>query len=230
MSTLVDGFLWLFAAEHWSGNDGIPTRVWEHVQVSLISLLIAALIAVPLGLWIGHRRQGGFVTVQVANVGRSIPSLAILSFMLLLAIELWPTLAFGFPPVVAALVLLAVPVILINTYIGVREVDADVVEAARGMGLTGRQILSRVEVPLAVPLVLTGLRLAAVQIVATAGLWAIAAGGALGRYIVDGFALREFDRIVAGAILIALLTIAIDAAFTLITRAASPRLTSRARR
>jgi len=221
-----EGLQWLVANEHWSGTDGIPHRVWEHVQVSFIALVIAAVIAVPLGLWVGHTRKAQFLTVQLSNVGRAIPSLAVLSIAFLLAVKLSPTLAFGFPPVVLALIVLAIPVILINTYVGIQQVEPDTVEAARGMGLSGRQILFGIELPLAAPLILTGLRLAAVLIVATAGLWALTAGGALGRYIVDGFALQETDRVVAGAILIAALAIAVDLVFTVFTRLASPRLTS----
>jgi osmoprotectant transport system permease protein len=223
---LLQGLRWLVESDHWSGPDGIPLRVWEHVQLSLIALLIAALIAVPLGLLVGHTRRGQFFTVQLANLGRSIPSLAFLSIAFLLAVKLWPTAAFGFPPVVVALTLLGIPAILINTYVGIQQVDPDTVEAARGMGLSGRQILFGIEVPLAAPLIFTGLRLAAVQIVATAGLWALTAGGALGRYIVDGFALQEPDRIVAGAILIAVLAIGIDLVFALLTRLFSPKLSS----
>jgi osmoprotectant transport system permease protein len=230
VNSFVEGLQWLVADEHWSGSDGIPSRVWEHVQVSMIALVVAALIAVPLGLWIGHSRKSRILTIQVASIGRSIPSLAFLSIAFLLAVKISPGVAFGFPPIVFALTLLGIPVILINTYVGIQQVDADTIEAARGMGMSGRQILSRIEVPLATPLIMTGLRLAAVQIVATAGLWALAAGGALGRYIVDGFALRENDRIVAGAILIALLAIAVDLLFSVLTKVLSPRLTSQRRR
>jgi osmoprotectant transport system permease protein len=228
MNGFWQGLQWLVANEHWSGTDGIPNRVWEHVQVSFIALMIAAAIAVPLGLWVGHTRRGQFVTVQLSNVGRSIPSLAVLGIAFLLTVKLWPTLAFGFPPVVIALTALAIPVILINTYVGIQQVDPDTVEVARGMGMSGRQILFGIELPLAAPLILTGLRLSAVLIVATAGLWALTAGGALGRYIVDGFALQETDRVVAGAILIAALAIAVDVLFTVLTRVLSPRLRSSA--
>ncbi|HWC71941.1 MAG TPA: ABC transporter permease [Actinomycetota bacterium] len=227
MSGFLEGLQWLVANEHWSGSDGIPHRVWEHVQVSLIALVIAAAVAVPVGLWVGHTRRGQFITVQLSNIGRAIPSLAVLSIAFLLAVKLSPTLAFGFPPVVVALIILAIPVILINTYVGIQQVDADTVEAARGMGMSGWQILFDIELPLAAPLILTGLRLSAVLIVATAGLWALTAGGALGRYIVDGFALQETDRVVAGAILIALLAICVDALFTVLTRILTPRQRSR---
>jgi osmoprotectant transport system permease protein len=227
VSGFLEGLQWLVANEHWSGSDGIPHRVWEHVQVSLIALVIAAAVAVPVGLWVGHTRRGQFITVQLSNIGRAIPSLAVLSIAFLLAVKLSPTLAFGFPPVVVALIILAIPVILINTYVGIQQVDADTVEAARGMGMSGWQILFDIELPLAAPLILTGLRLSAVLIVATAGLWALTAGGALGRYIVDGFALQETDRVVAGAILIALLAICVDALFTVLTRILTPRQRSR---
>ena len=192
----------------------------------MIALVIASLIAVPIGLWIGHTRRGQFWTVQFANVGRSIPSLAILSIMFLIAVKEFPSLAFGFLPTIVALTLLGIPVILINTYVGIQQVDPDTVEAARGMGMSGRQVLWRLEVPMAMPLIMTGLRLAAVQIVATAGLAALIAGGGLGRYIVDGFALRENDRIVAGAILVAVLSLLTDLAFSLLAKATSPTLSS----
>jgi osmoprotectant transport system permease protein len=223
---LVEGLQWLVDPINWSGVDGIPARVWEHVQLSVIALVIATLIAVPIGLWIGHTRRGQFWTVQFANVGRSIPSLAVLSIMFLIAVREFPSLAFGFLPTIVALTLLGIPVILINTYVGIQQVDPDTVEAARGMGMSGRQVLSKLEVPMAMPLIMTGLRLAAVQIVATAGLAALIAGGGLGRYIVDGFALRENDRIVAGAILVAVLSLLTDLAFSLLAKATSPKLSS----
>ena len=226
MNGLLEGLQWLVDPANWSGVDGIPARVWEHVQLSVIALAIATLIAVPIGLWIGHTRRGQFWTVQLANVGRSIPSLAILSIMFLIAVKEFPSLAFGFLPTIVALTLLGIPVILINTYVGIQQVDPDTVEAARGMGMSGRQVLFKLEVPMATPLILTGLRLAAVQIVATAGLAALIAGGGLGRYIVDGFALRENDKIVAGAILVAVLSLLTDLAFSLLAKVTSPKLSS----
>ena len=230
MNGLLDGLQWLIDPANWSGIDGIPARVWEHVQLSMISLVIATLIALPLGLWVGHTRRGQFWTVQLANVGRSVPSLAVLSIAFLLALKLLPgdhaQLAFGFLPTIVALTLLGIPVILINTYVGIQQLDQDTVEAAKGMGMDGRQILWRLEVPMATPLVMTGLRLAAVQIVATASLAALIGGGGLGRFVVDGFALRENDKVVAGSILIAALSLLTDLAFTLLTKSAAPRLTS----
>ena len=226
MNGFVEGIQWLFEPMHWSGADGIPVRVWEHVQLSVIALVIASLIAIPLGLLVGHTRRGAFLTVQLANVGRAVPSIAVLGVMYLVVLQLSPKLAFGFAPTIVALVLLSIPVILINTFVGVQQVDPDTVEAVRGMGMNGRQVLFRVEVPIATPLILTGLRLAAVLIVATAGLAALIAGGGLGRYIVDGVALRETDRVIAGSILIATLAILTDVLFTYLAKVLSPRLTS----
>jgi len=226
MNGFVDGLQWLVESAHWSGPDGIPARVFEHVQLSVISLVLAALIAIPIGLWVGHTRRGQFLTVQIANLGRSVPSLAILSIMFLIVVKVFPKLAFGFLPTIVALTLLGIPVILINTYVGIQQVDPDAVEAARGMGMSGRQVLFGLEVPLATPLIMTGLRLAAVQIVATAGLAALIAGGALGRYIVDGYAQQDTPKVVAGAILIAALALLTDLLFSLLSRVAAPRLTS----
>lgn len=226
MRGFVNGIHWLFNSAHWSGTNGIPTRVWEHIQLSVISLILACLIAIPIALWVGHRRKGQVVTVQLANLGRSIPSLAILSVMFLIAVKAWPGLAFGFLPTIVALTLLGIPVILINTYVGIHGVDQETVEAARGLGMNGRQVLFRLEVPLAMPLIMTGLRLAAVQIVATATLAALIAGGALGRYIVDGFAQQDTPMIVAGAILVAVLAILTDLTFSLLAHVATPRTSS----
>ncbi|MDH4111610.1 MAG: ABC transporter permease [Actinomycetota bacterium] len=226
MEIITDGFSWLTDPANWSGSNGVPIRVWEHLQLSLIALTIATVIAVPLGLAIGHTGRGRFISVQVANIGRSVPSLAILGLVFLIAVERVPALAFGSLPTIVALAALGIPVILINTYVGIDQVDRETVEAARGMGMSGMQVLRRLEVPLATPLIMTGLRLAAVQIVATAGLAALIAGGGLGRYVIDGFYQRENDRMVAGAILIAAISVLTDLVFTLLARLAAPRLTS----
>jgi osmoprotectant transport system permease protein len=222
----LDGIQWIVNPAHWSGVDGVPSRLWEHVQLSVIALILASLIAIPLGLLVGHTRRGTFLTAQFANLGRAVPSFAVLSVTYLVVIKISPKLAFGSVPTIAALILLAFPVILINTLVGIQQVDADTIEAARGMGMNGRQVLMQLEVPMATPLIMTGLRLAAVLIVATAGLAALVAGGGLGRYVVDGFALQETDRVVAGAILIAILAIATDVLFSFLAKLASPRLRS----
>jgi osmoprotectant transport system permease protein len=226
VNAFLNGWRWILSSAHWTGPDGIPTRLWEHLQLSIVSLALACLIAIPIALLVGHTRRGQVVSVQLANLGRSIPSLAILSLTFLVAVKAWPKAAFGFLPTIAALTLLGIPVIFINTYVGIQQVDPDTVEAARGMGMDGRQVLFRLEIPLAMPLIMTGLRLAAVQIVATATLAALIAGGALGRYIVDGFAQQDTPKLVAGAILVALLAVATDASFSLLARAVTPKQAS----
>jgi len=202
---------WFADPAHWRGEDGIPTRLFEHVQLSGAAVAIAAAIALPLGLYLGHTGRGGFVAINVANLGRALPSLALIALGLVASIALG--LGLGFWPTLFALVPLALPPILTNTFVAVRAVDRDTIEAARGMGLRETQILREVELPLALPLILGGLRTAAVNVVATATLGALVAGGALGRYIVDGLALQEYDRLFAGALLVAVLAIATELAF-----------------
>jgi osmoprotectant transport system permease protein len=224
-SGLID---WLRDPAHWSGPEGIPTRVLQHVEVSMASVAIAVAIALPVGLLIGHTRRGEFLAVSVANLGRAIPSFAILSIAFQLILNIWPRLGFGFLPTVVALVLLGIPPILTNTYVGVQNVDLDTIEAARGMGMREREVLMSLEVPLAAPLILAGVRTAAVQTVATATLAALIAGGGLGRYIIDGFAQGDLPMVLAGAVLVAGLAIVTELVFALVERVLSPRLSSSA--
>ena len=166
--------------------------------------------------------------MSVANLGRAIPSFAILSIVFQVMLDYWPNIAFGLGPTVIAMILLAIPPILTNTYVGVQQVDRDTVEAARGMGMTGRQVLRRLEMPLAAPLIVTGIRTAAVQVIATATLAALIGGGGLGRFIVDGFAQGDEVVLMAGAILVALLAIVSELVFGGLARLARPRLASAA--
>jgi osmoprotectant transport system permease protein len=174
----------------------------------------------PIALYLGHTGRAGFVAINVANLGRALPSLALLAFGLVIAISLG--LGLGFWPTVFALVPLAIPPILTNSYVAVREVDRDIVDAARGMGLSEGQILRSIEIPLGLPLMLAGIRTAAVNVVATATLGALVAGGALGRFIVDGLALQEYDQLMAGALLVALLAVATEVSFAALERATVP--------
>jgi osmoprotectant transport system permease protein len=230
MHQLIQGFDWILNPVHWSGPDGIPSRLFQQVSLSFSAIVLSSLIAIPIGLIVGHTRRGEIATVQVANIGRSVPSLAIMALAFLAAVYLFPSFAFGFLPTLVALTLLGIPPILVNTYVGIQQVDADTVEAARGMGMSGRQVLFGLEVPLATPLIMTGLRLAAVTIVATATLSALIAGGTFGRYIVDGYANQQIPKVVGGSILIAVLAILTDALFSLLRRATAPRLSSESRR
>jgi osmoprotectant transport system permease protein len=212
---------WVLDPAHYQGADALQTRVFEHVQLSGAAILAGALIALPIGLALGHTGRLAFVAVNVANVGRAIPSLALIALALPLAFSLH--LGLGFWPTLFALIPLSIPPMLTNTYVAVRGVSRDSVEAARGMGLSELGILRTVELPLALPIILSGIRTAAVNVVATATLGALVAGGGLGRYIVDGLALQEYDRLLTGAILVALLAIVVEIAFAQLERfAVSP--------
>lgn len=226
MEILGSGVAWILDPAHWSGPDGIPTRVIEHVVLSGVSLLLAILVALPVGLYTGHTGRYGTAVLNVANIGRAVPSYA------LLLVFFTVTRALGAPTTIPTLVLLAVPPLLAGVHVALREVDRDVVEAGRGMGMKERDVLRRVELPIGMPLILVGARTAAVQVVATATLGALVAGGGLGRYIVDGFALRGEEgtaRLVAGAILVALLAIVVERTFTLVERRTTSPGLARAR-
>jgi osmoprotectant transport system permease protein len=201
---------------HWSGSDGVPNRIAEHLLISAVTTAAAVALALPFGVLAGHTGRGGFVAVNVANLGRALPSLALLALMFPLALSL--KLGFGFWPTFLALVPLGIPPILTNSYVAIREVDADVVESARGMGLREGQVLRQVELPIAAPLIIAGVRNAAVAIVATATLGALVAGGGLGRYIVDGIARQDYPRVFVGALLVALLSIAVEITFGAVER------------
>jgi len=220
MTALGDLVHWLADPANWQGSHGIPVRVLEHIELSGLSVLVALVIAMPVALYLGHTGRGGFIAINVANVGRALPSLALLAFGLVIAISLG--LGLGFWPTVFALVPLAIPPIVTNTYVAIREVDRDIVDAARGMGLSEGQILKSIEVPLGLPVILSGIRTAAVNVVATATLGALVAGGALGRFIVDGLALQEYDQLMAGALLVALLAIVTEVSFAALERATVP--------
>ncbi|WP_371798662.1 ABC transporter permease [Streptomyces sp. NBC_01707] len=208
MKNLSDTWTWLNGATHWSGDNGIWHRLEQHLFLTVGCLLISCLIALPVAVALGHLGKGGAFAVNISNVGRAVPTFAVLVLLLLTPIG-----RYGEGPTVVALVLFAVPPLLTNAYVGMREVDRDVVEAARGMGMTGRQLLVHVEVPLALPLILTGVRIAAVQLVATATLAALAGGGGLGRIITAGFDLASTPQVVAGAILVAVFALIVEGAF-----------------
>lgn len=207
---------WLADPAHWQGSDGIPTRLGEHLLLSLVPLAIAAAIALPVGVLLGHTGRGAFWALNVANIGRALPSMALLALALPLAFALG--LGLGFWPTALALIPLGFPPMLTNSYVGLRAVDRDVVAAARGMGLSEWQVLSTAELPLALPLLLAGVRSATVAMIATATLGAIVASGGLGRYIVDGLARQDYPRLVVGALLVALLAIAAEVGLSVLER------------
>lgn len=221
---------WLSASANWSGDFGVPARVVEHLIMSGASLGIAMAIALPIGMYIGHTGRLQFLVVSLANFGRAIPSFGLLFLFVLwlgLGLSSPPSLR---PPIIFALVLLAIPPTLTNTYVAIQNVDRDTIEAARGMGMTGIGTLVAIELPLGAPLILAGIRTSAVQVVATAALGAVVAGGGLGRFIIDGFAARDFPQIFAGALLVAILAILTEVAFAGLERLVSPRMSSAGRR
>ena len=222
MSFLGDVIDWFRDGSHWSGNDGVIHRLAEHVQISLVSILIAAAIALPIGIVLGHVRRGGLLAINVSNVGRALPTFALLILLVqILGIGDPPgLLAFtGSLPALIALVALAVPPMLTNAYIGMTQVDPDVRESAQGMGMSGGQQLTRVELPIALPLVMAGVRTAAVAVVATAALAAYIGYGGLGRFIIDGLSTQDNVQVFAGALLVAMLSIAVEFALTGVQRA-----------
>ena len=198
-----------------SNRGDVVQRILQHLEISAISLVIAMLLALPLALWLAHTGRGSFLAINASNVGRALPSLALIA----VAVP-WG----GLRPatVIFALVLLGIPPILTNTYVGVRQVDRDVVEAARGMGMRASQVLRGVELPLAAPVIMAGIRTASVQIIATATLGALVASGGLGTFITDGLAVGDTTSILTGALLVALLAIIADACFGALERAATP--------
>ncbi|MCD2189180.1 ABC transporter permease [Actinomycetospora sp. SF1] len=193
----------------------MPTRLLQHLGYTALSVLVGAVIAVPVGLYIGHTGRGRLLVVGLANGLRALPELGVLVLFVLL-------LGLGLTPVVLALMLLAIPPLLAGTYAGISGVDPAAVDAARGMGMTERQILFGVELPNALPLMVAGLRTATLQVVATATIAAFVSLGGLGRYIVDGQAQRDFTQMAGGAILVALLAIVLEVALQGVQRAVTP--------
>ncbi|MGE3961694.1 MAG: ABC transporter permease [Dehalococcoidia bacterium] len=217
---LGDVATWLTSPENWEGERGIGNRLAEHVLISAQTVSIAAAIALPAGIAIGHSRRWPGLTTGVVNIARAIPSFAVVALALPFAIRLG--LGIGYWPTFLALVLLALPPIFTNAVTAVRVVDDRVVEAARGLGMRERELLWQVEIPLAVPLILAGIRVAAVQVVATATLGALVGWGGLGRFIVDGFAVQDNVRVFGGALLVALLAVFTELGFAGLGRWRSP--------
>ncbi|MGV2918329.1 ABC transporter permease [Streptomyces alfalfae] len=217
MNAITGAYDWLTTGANWQGEQGVWHRLAEHLYFSGVCLAVACLIALPLALWLGHIGKGGALAVNISNVGRAVPTLA-----LLILLTLTPLGEHGDAPTLIALVLFAVPPLLTNAYLGMREVDRAVVEAARGMGMSGGQLFARVELPLAYPLVMTGVRSAGVQVVATATLAAMAGEGGLGRIITAGFNLQNTPQVVAGAVLVALLALLAEGVLVLAGRLFDP--------
>jgi osmoprotectant transport system permease protein len=213
---------WFADPTHWSGANGVPDRLAQHVGISAASLAIAVAIALPIGLYIGHTGRGQALAINAANLGRAVPSLAAIAIVVPFTQMIDPARGFNLYPTIIAMVVLAMPPILVNSYAGIAEVDRDLVESARGMGMTERQILRGVEIPLAIPVIVGGFRSASVQVIATATLGAVYGLGALGGYIVEGVAQRDDGRLFAGVVLVALLALAVEGGLALLQRRLAP--------
>ena len=220
MNYFQEGYVWLNDPLNWTNPGGLFDRLQEHLLISLWAVLLGCAIGWPLGIWLGHRGKGGGAVITFANLTLAIPTLALLTIL-----PLTP-LGFGQPPVVVALAVFAVPPLLANAYTGLRQIDPETREAARGMGLSGGQLLRQVELPLSVPYLAAGLRTAAVQVVATAALAAFVNGGGLGEIISAGFGIGMSNggggQIVAGGIVVALLALLVEAALAGVQRLVTP--------
>ena len=218
MNAIWNSLGWFGEPGRWSGPDGIPTRLLEHLWYSLLAFAITAAIALPLGLVLGHLRRGrvaaaaGFLVTASANAARALPTLG----LLILAVIL--TSAGDLVPILIPLIALAIPPVLVNAHAGVRQVEPGLRDAAEGMGMTGRQVLVRVELPVAMPLILLGLRTALIQIISTATIAAYVGLDGLGRYIVDGYSRQDYDSMAGGAILVIVLALAAQLAFAVLER------------
>jgi osmoprotectant transport system permease protein len=219
---------WLSDPAHWSGDDGIPHRLVEHIWYAGLALIVAAVIAIPVGFAIGHTGRGRFLVVNLAGAARAIPSLGLLYLMVL---WLFPKLsgdsAFLIPSLIV-LVVLAIPPMMSGAYAGVEGVDPAARDAAKGMGMTGFEVLRKVEIPCALPLVFSGLRSAALQVIATATIAAVAGLGGLGRFLIDGQKVLDYAQMASGALLVALLALVVDMLLALVQRyAVSPGISGR---
>lgn len=215
MNFLQQALAYIFSAENWSGKAGLGARIIEHLQYTGVAVAVSALIAIPIGLVIGHTGRGSFLVVTAVNALRALPTLGIL----LLGVLLW---GLGLLPPTVALTLLGVPPLLAGTYAGIANIDPKVTDAARAMGMSGRQVLTRVEVPNALPLILGGLRTATLQVVATATVAAYASLGGLGRYLIDGIKVRQFYLALVGALMVTVLALVLDGLLAMVVWASVP--------
>ena len=226
------GVIWNYLGDpaHWSGSDGVPARVLEHLEYTFLALAFVCLIALPLGLYVGHTGRGSVAIAGTANALRALPDFGLLVYVVLLISGRLPAGLAYLLPSVLVLVILGIPAVLSATYAGIQAVDPAARDAAKGMGMTGSQVLWRVEVPNALPLILSGVRSSMLQIVATATIAAYVSLGGLGRFIIDGQSQRDYSQMAAGAVLVGLLAIVLDLLVAGIQRlVVSPGVTGRFR-
>lgn len=220
---------WFLNPAQWQGSGSVPTLIAQHLEYSLIALVIAAIIGLPIGCYVGHTGKGTFFIAGLANASRALPSLGLIVFLVILLGPYFKTdLAFLVPSIIV-LVLIAVPPIMMGAYSGVASVDTAAVDAARGMGYRPMALLLNVEIPCALPLLFSGFRSAALQVISTATIAAYVSLGGLGRLIIDGRAQNDYMQMAAGAVLVGVLALIVDLLFGLASRiAVSPGLMRRA--
>jgi osmoprotectant transport system permease protein len=220
---------WFSDPANWSGPTGIPTRLFEHLWISFAAVAAATAVGLPVGLFIGHTGRFANLAINLANIGRAVPSYALMVAILPLSLAFAPvagyspSLGLTFLPIFLAMTLLAIPPILVGAYAGLREVDRDLIEAARGMGMHERQILGRIELPIASPIIIGGFRTAVLQVIATATIGAILSYGGLGRFIIDGIARSEPEMLFAGAVMVTALALIVDGVLAVVQRLITPR-------
>ncbi|WP_017934765.1 ABC transporter permease [Nocardioides sp. Iso805N] len=214
MSGISEGISWLTDSAHWHGDDGFPHRIAQHLGYTSLTVVIASAIAIPLGLWIGHTGRLRGLAIALTGALRALPTLGLLTLVVI-----WRGI--GLTPPIVALVVLAIPPLLAGAYAGLESVDRATIDAARAIGMNEWQVLGKVEVPLALPLIIGGLRAAVLQVVATATVAAYIGLGGLGRYLIDGLAVRDYPQMVAGSIVIVVLALVLDGIFAVVQRALS---------
>ena len=219
MDLISQGFAWIFAPAQWVGDGSIQVRLGEHLYYTGVSLAIAFVIAVPLGLYIGHTGKGRGVAIAASNISRALPTLGLLAALVLL-------LGIGLLPAVIVLVILGIPPLLAGVYAGIESVDPQTVDAARAMGMTELQILFKVEIPLGAALVIGGFRAATLQVIATTVVAAYFSLGGLGRFLVDGQSQNDYPKLVGGAILVIALALLVDGILALFQKLVVPRVSA----
>jgi osmoprotectant transport system permease protein len=220
---LGDVLAWFADPENWSGADGIPNRLWEHVSLSALAVIAAAALALPLAVYLGHIRRGGALATSAVNLGRAVPSFGLVGVMFPITLAIgFMSSPIGFWATLIAMVLLAMPPMFVNAHTAVRQIDPALVEAGRGMGMSEGEVVMGVEVPVGLPLIMAGVRTAAVAVVATATLGAVVGYGGLGRYIIDGFAQGNDAEAFAGGVMVALLAVVTELGLGWVERRTEP--------
>ncbi len=214
---------WLTDPASWQGDSGIPFRLLEHVAIAAVSILAATLIALPVGLWIGHTGRGAGIAINISNIGRALPSYAVIVIILPISLAISPDYGLDLIPTFVAMVILAIPPILMNAFAGLQAVDRDLLEAGRGMGLTESQVLRDLELPLAAPVIIGGFRTATLNVIATATIGAVVGFGGLGAFILGGRAkgIAGLGELIGGALLVTILAISVDLVLAWLQRRAA---------